>query len=121
MGMEFSSVLVRCVADYAFSAFRVRRGCKGFDDFIKLNRERDEVDGAALVTDVDNSGCNQLLTYSIQGIDNRFTLDNEDVLRRSAQLLCDVVLKPLTKENGFPEIDLELEYQNLIDKILRQN
>ncbi len=108
------------VSANALLPFIMRRGCKGFEDFSKLNRELDELYGAALVSDVAKIGANQILTYSIQSIDNRFTLDNEDILKRSAELLCNVVLSPVVKGNAFLEEDLEIEKQNLIDTVLSE-
>lgn len=105
------------VTEYAILPFVMRKGYKGCEDFSKLNEMLDHLYGASLITEVGKFGANQVLIYSIQAIDERFTLDNERIIRRCTELLCDVVLNPDITDGAFPEQDVALEKQFLIDTI----
>lgn len=105
------------VTEYAVLPFIMRKGYKGCEDFSKFNEMLDRLYGASLITEVGKFGANQVLIYSIQAIDERFTLDNEKIIRRCAELLCDVVLNPDITDGAFPEQDVALEKQFLIDTI----
>ena len=62
-------------------------------------------------------GERQVLSCAIVGIDDRFALDGEDVTAGCARLLGELLLAPNITGGAFPQEDLDLERQNLIDTI----
>jgi predicted Zn-dependent peptidase len=105
-------------SEYAILPFLLRKGCKSCPDFSRLNARLFELYGAALDADVTKYNGFQILKISIRGIDNRFALQGEDIAAQCAELLCDIVLEPNFDDDGnFPENDIALERQFLIDTI----
>ncbi len=102
----------------ALVPFVLRKGCKSCPDFTKLNKKLAEMYGAILDADVAKHGDSQIIEVSIQFTDDRFAIGGESMTETAAKLLSDIVFEPNFDENGyFPEIDLELEREFLIDTI----
>ncbi len=95
----------------------MRRGTKNCPDFTQLERTLCELYGASLGVEVGKNGEQQILTCSIVGIDDRFALEGESVSAGCARLLGEMLLQPNITDGAFPEEDLRLERQNLIDTI----
>ena len=105
-------------SEYAILPFLLRKGCRSCPDFTSLNRRLSALYGASLDGYVSRYNCYQILAISAYGIDNRFALDDEDVVSEMANLLCDIVLDPnFNAETAFPDTDTTLERQFLIDTI----
>ncbi|MBR5872322.1 MAG: insulinase family protein, partial [Oscillospiraceae bacterium] len=102
----------------ALVPFVLRKGCKSCPDFTKLNRKLAEMYGAILDADVAKHADRQIIEISLQFTDDRYAIDGENMAETAAKLLSDIVFEPNLDENGFfPEIDLELEREFLIDTI----
>lgn len=102
----------------ALVPFVLRKGCKSCPDFTKLNKKLAEMYGAILDADVAKHGDSQIVEVSIQFTDDRFAIGGENMTETAAKLLSDIVFEPNFDANGlFPEIDLELEREFLIDTI----
>lgn len=95
----------------------LRLGCESCPDFTALNSRLGRMYGASLGYDVSRFGDKQVLSISVKGIDQRVTLQNEDMVAQLGELLCDIVLEPLIKDDGFLPENTALEKQNLIDTI----
>jgi len=104
-------------SDHAMLSLLLRKGCRSCPDFIDLNRKLDWLYGASLATDVLKLGANQIITFSIATIDDRFTLGGERLVRESAALLRSLLLEPLIEAGAFAEAGFEIERQFLIDTI----
>lgn len=102
----------------ALVPFVLRKGCKSCPDFTKLNKKLAEMYGAILDADVAKHSGNQIIEISLQFTDDRYAIGGENMTEVAARLLSDIVFEPNLDENGlFPEIDLELEREFLIDTI----
>ncbi len=102
----------------ALVPFVLRKGCKSCPDFTELNKKLAQMYGAILDADVAKHGDMQIIEVSIQFTDDRYAIGGESMIETAAKLLCDIVFEPNLDENGhFPEIDLELEREYLIDTI----
>ena len=108
------------VTDNAVVPFLLRKGCRSCPDFTRLNRKLYELYGASLACDVTKYGGCQSLDLSIYGVDDRFTLGGEEMVRPCAQLLTDILLDPAFADGVFPEKDVELERQQIIDVLESQ-
>ena len=94
-----------------------QKGCLSCPDFTLLNRRLDGMYGAALYGDVLKFGGYQILSLSISGLYDRFTMENRALVREYAGLLCDLVLEPKIYGGRFDETDIETEKLNLLDTI----
>ncbi len=102
----------------ALVPFVLRKGCKSCPDFTELNKKLAQMYGAILDADVAKHGDSQIIEVSIQFTDDRYAIGGENMIETAAKLLSDIVFEPNFDEKGhFPEIDLELEREYLIDTI----
>lgn len=101
----------------ALLSFVMRKGSKACPDFTALNARLYNMYGASLNTDVSKYGEYQIIELSIVGIDNRFTLENEDMIKECAKILAEISTEPNITDGKFPELDVTLEKQQLIDTI----
>ncbi len=102
----------------ALVPFVLRKGCRSCPDFTELNKRLALMYGAILDADVAKHGGNQIIQVSLQFTDDRFAIGGEKMAETAAKLLSDIAFDPNLDENGFfPEIDLELEREFLIDTI----
>lgn len=110
----------KTVTDNAIVPYLLRKGCRTWPDFTKLNQRLCELYGASLSCDVSKFGGYQVLDLSIYGIDDRFTLGGEAMIGACARLLTDILLDPKLTDGIFSEEDVALEKQQLIDTIESQ-
>lgn len=102
----------------ALVPFVLRKGCKSCPDFTELNRRLAKMYGAILDADVSKKGDCQIIEVLLQMADDKFAINGEKMTEEGAKLLSDIVFDPNLDENGlFPEKDLELEREYLIDTI----
>lgn len=97
--------------------FILRKGCESCPDFTRLNQKLCALYGASLSCDVSKFGGYQVLDLSIYGVDDRFTLDGESMIRECALLLTEILLRPRLVDGVFAADDVALEKQQLIDTI----
>lgn len=105
------------VSEYALLSYLLRRATKDCPDFTKLNRRLDALYGAALSCDVTKVSANQVISFGISFIDDAYTPDGENVTKQCAELLCEMVTRPLIENGQFLEQDFLIEQKNLIDTI----
>lgn len=105
------------VSRYAVLPFLMRKGSQSCKDFTQLNRRLDAMYGAALSADVSKSGGNQIITLALKTLEDRFTLDGEDLVRQAAMLLRELLTEPLIEDGVFDRKEFFLERQNLVDTI----
>lgn len=105
------------VSRYAILPFLMRKGSQSCKDFTQLNRRLDAMYGASLTADAGKSGGNQIITLGIKTLDDRFTLDGEDLVRQAAVLLRELLTEPLIEDGVFDRKEFFLERQNLVDTI----
>ena len=102
-------------SQYALLSSLLTRLCHKYPDMTSLNRRLSELYGAALHTDVLKLGDSQTLRFGITALDNRFALDGEDISFLSAELLCELITKPLLENYCFREEDIEREKRVLLE------
>lgn len=102
----------------ALVPFVLRKGCKSCPDFTELNKRLAKMYGAILDADASKQGGSQIVEVLLQLADDKFAINGEKMVEEGAKLLADLVFDPNLDENGlFPEKDLELEREYLIDTI----
>lgn len=68
--------------------------CKKYPDFISLNKRLNSLYGASVMGYCRKFGESQALTLSIAGLDDRFTIDKEQVSAELTGLLCAMLFEP---------------------------
>ncbi|MDD3832281.1 MAG: insulinase family protein [Oscillospiraceae bacterium] len=101
----------------AILPFLLRRSCSDYPQFAQLQRRLNELYGARIIPDVIRIGNAQAMMLSAVSIDDRFALNNEEVARRCAELLCSMIFQPVLHDGGFPVEDTEQEKRCLIELI----
>ena len=104
-------------AGRAVIPFLLCRGSRQHPDFTQLEQTLCRLYGADLDGDVSQYGEYQILSCSISSVDDRFALDGEAITDRCARLLGEIVLDPRIEDGAFPEEEVRLERQNLMDTI----
>jgi len=105
------------VTDRAVVPFILRQGSKNWSDFTALNKKLCELYGASLDAGIDKLGEYQIIALGVIGVDSRFALEQEDMVRECAALLADILLEPDITNGKFNEKNTELEKQYLLETI----
>lgn len=98
----------------------LRKGCRRFGDFTAFNRYLDGLYGAAVSSDVEKFGDYQVISLSIVGIDDQYTLAGEPVMKELSEILAELVLDPVLENGAFLQREIEIEKKTLIDTILAE-
>lgn len=102
---------------YALLPMVLRRGCRAYPDMTALNARLAELYGAQMDWDVSKRGEMQIVTLYIEVLNDRFALENEELLKEGASLLRNVIFDPVLENAVFRAEDVEIEKRNLIDII----
>ncbi len=105
------------VTDRAVVPFILRQGSKNWSDFTALNKKLCELYGASLDAGIDKLGDYQIIALGVIGVDSRFALEQEDMVREYAALLADILLEPDITDGKFNAKNTELEKQYLLETI----
>ena len=104
-------------ANNAIVPFLLRRGCKSCPDYTTLERRLCQLYGAGLDADVLHFGKYQMLSVSIQCVDDRFALEGEQITHDCAALLADIAFDPCISEGSFDRQATARERQFILDSI----
>ena len=97
----------------------LRQGTATYKTPAAIARRQEELYSAILSSIVTKIGDYQLLTFSVNFLDNAFVPNGEDLLSPALDLLGEVVFKPLIDEKSgvFLEEYVSIEKKNLINRI----
>lgn len=104
-------------AQNALLAQVLTRSCKKYPDFISLNKRLNSLYGAGISGYCRKFGETQAVTLSVAGLDDRFTIDNEQISSELTELLCTMLFEPKLENGVFCKEDIEQERRQLIDMI----
>ena len=96
----------------------LRRGTANFPTQLDLSRELENLYGAAFECGIDKYGDNQILRFYADSIDDKFALNQEEILKNTIRILLDIVCNPLLENGKFKEEYLKVEKENL-SKIIK--
>lgn len=88
-----------------------------FPDFSKLNYELDRLYGAKLQAGVEKVGDCLLLRLAISVINDKFTLEQDSVVKAASNLLVKLIFEPKLVNDEFCEEDIAREKRKLIEHI----
>ncbi len=89
----------------------MKRGSKNYPTLTDIAVKLEDLYGASLLGGIRKKGDGELFYFTVEYIADRFV--GENITRRAAELLNEVVLKPLIKDGGFDKEYLEQEKNNL--------
>ena len=91
----------------------LKRGSQNYPSQSEISQKLEEMYGAGFDFGIDKIGDNQAIKFYIESISNQYTLEKEDMLKKSIDLLLEIVFNPVMKNNEFIEEFLETEKENL--------
>ena len=102
---------------YSLLVQMLSRSCEKYSDFKSLNTHLNSLYGANIYCDAMKSGDKLVLTISITGLDDKYTMNNETVSDKLSEMLCQIIFKPNIKNGEFNGVDFAQEKRQLIDTI----
>lgn len=97
--------------------YLLRRSCREYPSFRKLNEKLSSLYGASLQAEVYKLGEAQVLAVSAAGLDDRYTLEKESVSGQLAELLCSILFEPAFENGRFRQEDIDQEKRQLMEEI----
>lgn len=93
--------------------FLLKRGTKNLNTQYEINEKLEMLYGSTYDCGIDKSGDNQIIKFYMEGINEKFLPQKEDLLKQNLELLFELVFNPLMENNMFKEEFLEVEKNNL--------
>lgn len=97
----------------ALIPFMLRRGTKRLPNQSLINKELENMYGAAFNCGIDKMGDNVVLKFYIESISSEYALDGENILEMNLNNILDIVFDPLQNGELLNEEFLNLEKENL--------
>ncbi len=104
-------------AENALLPFVLTTCSKKYPNFSKLNFKLSKLYGAGLSASAEKVGDYQLIRISISVIDDRFTLDNEQLCEQATELLTSLIFEPKVENGAFYDVDVEREKRKAIEHV----
>lgn len=105
------------VAENALLPFVLTTCSKKYPDFSKLNYKLGKLYGARLDASAEKFGDYQLIKMSVSLINDRYSLEEESLLKRACDLLLGLIFEPSVENGAFLEEDLKREKRKAIEHI----
>ncbi len=105
------------VAEYALLPFVLTTCSKAYPDFRKLNFKLSKLYGAVLGASAEKVGDYQLLKMSVSVINDKYTLDKEELTAEAIDLLSSLIFEPKAENGEFCNEDTEREKRKAIEHI----
>lgn len=103
------------VSSYALLSQVLTRSCAEYPDFTALSKKLSSLYGASLSAGVRKQGEVLGLTFSVTGIDDRYSLGGESISEELSKLLCTVLFEPLLDGEAFDSEEVEQERRQLLE------
>ncbi|MBR5156265.1 MAG: insulinase family protein [Clostridia bacterium] len=118
MSVNFHRALKKEEASFnALLADVMRRGCAKYPDQASVMKLRQELYGAYFDVDVRRKGEDQILSFSISAVNERFLPEGETAFTGALDLLFEMILNPLVADGAFKAEYVEQEKVNLKNDI----
>ena len=98
----------------------LKRGSRNYPTMAILNRELDFLYSAGVGAGVYKVGEAQIVWLSAYMLENKYALDDTDILSGTLNILGDILTNPLIEDDGFKTEYVETEKTNLINDIEAQ-
>lgn len=124
---RFNTTLVSCnmylplnkntAAEYGLLPFILTSCCAKYPEFSRLNYKLSKLYGARLDASCEKFGDYQLLRTKISVINDRFSLDDESLVKQASDLLLGMIFEPSVAGEAFISEDVEREKRKAIEHI----
>ena len=91
----------------------LKRGSKNMKTQEEISKKLEDMYGASFDCGIEKTGDNHTLKFYFETINDNFLPKTENLLEKSIDSLLEIVLNPLTEENGFKEEYVKGEKQNI--------
>ncbi len=105
------------VAEYALLPFIMTTCSSKYPDFSRLNYKLNKLYGAQLEASAEKVGDFQLLKVTVSVIDDKYTLDGEELCTQACDMLLGLIFEPKTENGAFYDEDLNREKRKAIEHI----
>lgn len=97
----------------ALIPFLIRSGSKNYKSQLEINKHLEEMYGASFDLGIDKMGDNQVLKFYIEGINDNFLPNKENLLNEMINTIFELVFNTNIVDGKFDEETLRIEKQNL--------
>ena len=101
------------VTKNALMVSMLRRGSANYKTQTEISKELENLYGAAFECGIDKYGDNQILRFYIDTINDKYALNQEEILKNVMNILLDIICNPLMENGNFKEEYLKVEKENL--------
>jgi predicted Zn-dependent peptidase len=91
----------------------LKRGSKNYHTQSEISTKLEEMYGAGLNFGIDKIGDNQAIKFYIESISDEYTLEKEDLLKESIDMILEIIVNPYMKNEKFDDNYFETEKENL--------
>ena len=91
----------------------LRRGTQSMQTQEQISKVLEEMYGAEFDCGIEKTGDNQVIKFYLESLNDNFLPEKENLLRKSIDVLLEIVLNPLTRNNEFDSDYLQSEKTNL--------
>lgn len=95
----------------------MQRGSRKYPDETSISTHLQNLYGATFVTDIKRKGIDQILSFSIAAVDDKYLPEGEAYFDRVLEFLFDMLLDPFLENGAFSETYVNQEKLNLINDI----
>jgi predicted Zn-dependent peptidase len=93
------------------------RTTEAYPDFTVFSKKLSQLYGANLSGNVRKMGDNQVITFTISGIDDKYAFSGDDISSGMSELLCEVIFRPKLVGKSFCNEEITQEKRQLMDLI----
>lgn len=95
----------------------LKRGTVSHPTMLDLSKKLEYLYSADIFTKTVSLGETQLLQFTLDCLDDRFSLDDADILSEGIKVLGELIFAPVTEDGAFKQAYFESEKRNLLDDI----
>ena len=91
----------------------LKRGTASLKTQEEINKTLEEMYGATFDCGIDKTGDNQVIKFYLETLNDSYTLENESVLKKSVELLLNLVFNPYKENEAFKKEYVQTEKENI--------
>lgn len=108
----------KTVTNYALIPAVLKRGTNFLKTQEEINIKLEEMYDASFDCGIDKVGDNQVIKCYLEALNDEFTLNNEQILKQSLDLIFEIIFNPLIENSLFKEEYVKTEKENMKKLIL---
>ena len=91
----------------------LKRGTSTLKTQEEINKNLEEMYGAEFDCGIDKTGDNQVLKFYLESLNDEYTLSDDSILKKSLELILDLIFNPLKEGEGFKKEYVQTEKENI--------